>query len=206
MKWTSSLKTGGEQKEQEGMVLVLLTVWAWSSASIKGAMPCKRVGLLWLRLMSIFCDVKDRVLAGTGELVVEWTFNHGLIAAMQKEQWRRNSSYSCSEYLAEWEFALRLDERIACRLISHRRSNAFASWDRIPAHFGAGLDYQIWNVHDVWPMMLLSSVRSTWKWLALSSVLLVSWLNWYARMTNQDVTIYIRNEIFLPMHYIYQHF
>jgi hypothetical protein len=58
----------------------LLTVGELISASINGAMPCTRIELLLLCLISIFCDVNERVLAGKDDTVEQSTFNHGLIS------------------------------------------------------------------------------------------------------------------------------
>jgi hypothetical protein len=41
-------------------------------------MPCRRIELLFECLISIFCDVSERVLAGKDDVVEQSPFNHGL--------------------------------------------------------------------------------------------------------------------------------
>jgi hypothetical protein len=58
----------------------LLTDGELISASINGAIPCTRIELLFVCLISIFFDVNERVLAGRDDVFEQSTFNHGLIS------------------------------------------------------------------------------------------------------------------------------
>jgi hypothetical protein len=43
-------------------------------------MPFRRMEFLLVCFISIFCDVNERVLAGSDDVVEQATFNHGLVS------------------------------------------------------------------------------------------------------------------------------
>ena len=79
-------------------IWLLRTVCDRISASTNGAMPCTRIVLLLPRLISIFCDVNERVLAGRDDIAEQSTFNHGLISDKQRQRATRNVDSMCISF------------------------------------------------------------------------------------------------------------
>lgn len=78
-------------------IFSLLTKWELISASINGAMPCRRIELLFECLISIFCDVSERVLAGKDDVVEQSPFNHGLWSWIREEEEKKRNRCDISD-------------------------------------------------------------------------------------------------------------
>lgn len=79
------------------MYISLLTIWEFNSACTCGAIPCTRIKLLLVCFISIFCDVNERVLAGSDDDVEQSIFNHGLISWTQEEEEEKSNTNICDK-------------------------------------------------------------------------------------------------------------